>query len=105
MHRGPHYAPTGHLVFDREEAIWAVPFNPETAIGYDLAEPGEVTLKVYNLLGQEVRTLLSETVRPGRYSVTWDAEDDSGRPVAGGVYVYRLQTGTTGLVRKMVLLK
>ena len=81
------------------------PFNPSTVIRFEVPEATDLRLVIFNMLGQEVRMLLSETVRPGRYSVTWDGEDDGGRPVAGGVYVYRLQTRTAGMVRKMLLLK
>jgi nitrous oxidase accessory protein NosD len=76
------------------------PFNPSTTITYDIPIEGRVVLKVYNSLGQEVATLTDETVRPGRYWVTWDAKG-----VASGVYLYRLQSGSFSQVRKMVLLK
>ncbi|HSH00290.1 MAG TPA: FlgD immunoglobulin-like domain containing protein, partial [candidate division Zixibacteria bacterium] len=60
---------------------------------------------VYNLLGQEVRTLLSQTLGPGSYSVEWDGSDDNGSSVASGVYFYRLKYGSAIQSRKMVLIK
>lgn len=85
------------------------PFNPQTTIQYALAEPGFITLKIYNVLGQEVRTLLSQYQAPGRYSINWNAENDSARRVAAGIYFYRLTTATqidVQIVQKqMVLLR
>ncbi|UCE19406.1 MAG: T9SS type A sorting domain-containing protein, partial [Gemmatimonadota bacterium] len=58
------------------------------------------TLKVYNVLGQELATLVDKVVEPGHYSVTWDASD-----VASGVYFYRLDAGEYSATRRMVLMK
>ncbi|HXG01686.1 MAG TPA: PQQ-binding-like beta-propeller repeat protein [Bacteroidota bacterium] len=76
------------------------PFNPSTTIRFEVTSSGFVSLKVYNLLGQEVATLVKEVKQPGRYEVKWDA---SGMP--SGVYVYRLQAGTATATRRMILLK
>ena len=81
------------------------PFNPVTTIEYHLPESGMVTIEVYNLLGQRVRTLVSEEQNAGQWRVVWDARDDYGRPVSTGMYIYRLTTGQTSLVKKMLLLK
>ena len=58
------------------------PFNPSTTIGYQLPESGQVHLSVYNLLGQEVRTLVSGTLEAGYYTLDWDGRDDFGRQLA-----------------------
>jgi hypothetical protein len=76
------------------------PFNPTTTIEYSLADPGFVSLKVYDLLGKEVQTLVNQEQPGGHYSVTFDASD-----LAAGVYMYRLVTNSTVLHKKMVLVK
>jgi len=82
------------------------PFNPQTRISYQLDRSTDnVTLKVYNILGQEVRTLVNEPQDAGFYEVVWDSRDDSGNPVATGIYFYRLQADNLTETRKMVLLK
>jgi endonuclease I len=81
------------------------PFNPATAIEFQLPHAGEVRLLVYDVVGRHVRTLVSESRAAGRHRVTWDGRDATGRPVASGVYFSRLETGKTAVERKMVLLK
>jgi len=76
------------------------PFNPSTTIQFAVAGNSFVSLKVYNLLGQELSTLVSEQLAPGKYSVHWDG---SGFP--SGVYVYRLQSGAFVETRRLVLLR
>jgi len=76
------------------------PFNPVTKIGYQLATAGHVTLKVYDILGREAAVLVDEFKTPGLYDVQFDASR-----YASGVYFYRLETGSYGSVRKMMLLK
>jgi len=81
------------------------PFTRETRITYTLPEPATVTLRVFNLLGQEVARL-ADGVRQaaGVYTATWDGTDLLGRKAAPGVYFYRLEAGGTVLTRKMLLL-
>jgi hypothetical protein len=88
------------------------PFNPTTTIGYQLPFEGRVTIKVYNILGQEVATLLDATQVLGFYSVQWNSRNVSGNPVASGVYFYRVEAnavsdGTKSFtqVKKMLLLR
>lgn len=82
------------------------PFNPETGIPYDLAEGGDVVLKIYNLLGQEVRTLVSEPQAPGRYTEPWNGTDDRGVPVSSGVYFYQITvTGGFQDARRLILIR
>jgi parallel beta-helix repeat protein len=81
------------------------PCNPETKISYSLAEAGPVTLKVYNLTGQLVRTLVDEVNASGTYTVRWNGRDDSGALVASGVYFYRMVAGNYSQTRRMVMLK
>lgn len=82
------------------------PFNPSTTISYMIPEAGVASLRIYNILGQEVRTLINEYYTQGSYHVQWDGKDNSGRNVPGGVYIYSLSIGTKGMLnKKMVLLK
>jgi hypothetical protein len=81
------------------------PFNPVTTIAYRLPTRAPVTLEVHSLLGQRVRHLVEEMQLAGHHTVTWDGTDDDGRPVASGVYLYRLRAGRYDLTRKMVLAK
>ncbi len=69
------------------------PFNPSLTISYTLKEPSEITLQIYNVLGQTVRTLVSGQYHdPGNYSVQWNGQDERGRDVASGVYLYVLSS-------------
>lgn len=81
------------------------PFNPETTIRYSVPEASYVTIKVYNTLGQEVRTLLNNEVNAGVYNVRWNGEDNFGNKVASGTYIYRVTAGSNIFTKKMVLLK
>ncbi|UCE17084.1 MAG: T9SS type A sorting domain-containing protein, partial [Gemmatimonadota bacterium] len=84
------------------------PFNPTTDVRYQIADRGSpvhTTLKVFNMLGQEVRVLVDKVQEPGYYTATWDGCDEQGIEVASGVYFYRLQSGDFTANRRMVLLK
>jgi hypothetical protein len=76
------------------------PFNPTTLIQYQLPQAARVSLKIYNLLGQEVRTLVDEVQQPGTYRARFD-----GTSVASGLYFYRLRAGDFTQVKKMLLVK
>jgi flagellar hook assembly protein FlgD len=60
---------------------------------------------VYNILGQRIRSLVQGVHPAGQYTVTWDGKDEAGRTVESGVYLYRLETGSIALVKKMLMLK
>ncbi|MCH7858739.1 MAG: CHRD domain-containing protein, partial [Candidatus Marinimicrobia bacterium] len=81
------------------------PFNPSTQIRYDLPRAVPVTLTVYNILGRQVVTLVDELQAAGSYAVRWNGRDQQGKLVGTGVYVYRIQAGPQGALRKMVFLK
>lgn len=84
------------------------PFNPGTDITYQLSavrSAVHTTLKIYNILGQEVRTLVNESQKPGSYIITWDGRDEYGNEVSGGLYFYRLEAGEWTATRRMLLLK
>jgi len=81
------------------------PFNPSTVINYQVPNTAFVSLRIYNLLGQRMRTLFEGVRASGSYSTQWDGRNDRGQQVAGGVYFLRLKTGNLGLSRKMLLLR
>ena len=81
------------------------PFNPSTTIRYQLPVGSEVSLEIYDVLGQKVRTLVSGKQAAGFHRMVWDSRDDSGRQVAAGAYLYRLRAGDFTQVRKLMLLK
>jgi len=80
------------------------PFNPETMISFDLPEPSEVRITIYNHIGQKVRTLLDETRSAGRYQMNWNGTDDAARKVSSGVYFYQFETEKYSATRKMILI-
>jgi len=81
------------------------PFNPTTTLRFDLPEVSDITLIIYNMLGQKVRTFNYQNTSAGYHSVKWNATNDYGDPVGAGVYLYQLQTKDFVKTRKMVLLK
>ncbi|MDD3524619.1 MAG: M14 family zinc carboxypeptidase [Candidatus Cloacimonetes bacterium] len=81
------------------------PFNPETTIRFSLAQTDEVSLEVFNLRGQKVRSYRPGTMNPGNHKVIFDGMDDNGSPLASGVYFYRLKAGAFSQSRKMILMK
>ena len=81
------------------------PFNLETTISFELERRSHVDLSIFNILGQRVTTLIDRPLAAGRHQVAWDGRQTSGKVVATGVYVYRLQTDRAVEARKMVLLK
>jgi hypothetical protein len=89
----------------RLEQNYPNPFNPETIIRYQLALSGRVSLKVFNMLGKEIRTLVDEIKPAGSFEVLWDSKDDLGQRVASGVYLYRLESRDFVQSRKMILLQ
>lgn len=87
------------LVYSLEQN-YPNPFNPSTTIKYSLSEDGFVKLSVYNLLGEEVTTLVNNEQKAGRYEVNFDASK-----LASGIYMYRLESNNFLSIKKMILLK
>ncbi|MFH1572142.1 MAG: FlgD immunoglobulin-like domain containing protein [Gemmatimonadota bacterium] len=81
------------------------PFNPSTAIRYQVPTPSEVQLDIYNALGQQVRSLVSASHAAGEYTVEWDGRDNQGQQVTSGVYFYSMKAGDFSQNRKMVMLE
>ena len=85
------------------------PFNPTTSIGYEIPKASDVTLKIYNVLGAEVRTLVAGSQDAGYYQITWDGRNDAGVSVASGIYTYRIVANSSSKTfvqtHKMILMK
>jgi hypothetical protein len=81
------------------------PFNPTTEISFSLPERAQVSLVIYNILGEKVKTLVNQTMEAGNYNVTWDSKDEAGNSVASGIYFYRLKTDDFDKTMKMLLMK
>ncbi|MDZ7376989.1 MAG: T9SS type A sorting domain-containing protein [candidate division KSB1 bacterium] len=81
------------------------PFNAETTIRYQLKSTGRVTIEIYDLLGQKVRTLVDEEQKAGFYSTRWDGKNDRGILVASGIYIYKMKSTDFFKSRKLVLMK
>ncbi len=81
------------------------PFNPSTTFSYVLSEPGLVSLKVYNTLGQLVRTIVDGQKPEGHHEAVWDGRNETGASVASGIYIYRMISGSFVQTKKMLLMK
>lgn len=81
------------------------PFNPTTTISYGLPEDADVTITVYNILGEVVVTLVNERQKAGYYRIQWNSRNDYGKQLAGGIYIYQISANSFVKTRKLVLLK
>ncbi len=81
------------------------PFNPSTTISFSVKEALPVSIGIYNLKGQLVRTLVNEDKAAGSHSVSWDGRDNNGSPVSSGVYFYKMHAGKYSSTKKMILMK
>jgi hypothetical protein len=81
------------------------PFNPKTTIQFFLNRPGKVTLEIFDAIGQKVTTLISDNLPAGAHQVDWSATTDNGKPVASGIYFYRLSNDKLQQTRRMLLVR
>jgi len=81
------------------------PFNESTTINYTIPNGNDVTIKVYDMLGKEIKTLINEYKPAGNYNVIWNGLDNNNKPVPSGVYVYSLEVNGWSKSRKMILMK
>ncbi|MFQ5652518.1 MAG: FlgD immunoglobulin-like domain containing protein, partial [bacterium] len=81
------------------------PFNPETEIRFQLPEASHVVVRIFNTIGQEIRSLANARYEAGYHSLHWDGKDNSGQPVSSGVYFYQLRAGDFSRIRKMSLVR
>ena len=81
------------------------PFNPSTVIRFNIPEAGRVTLRIYDVLGREVRVLIDQEMAAGRHDIKWEGNNNAGSGVASGIYIYRLKYNNEVLNKKMLLLR
>jgi len=81
------------------------PFNSETVIKYQLPEAGHVEISIYNLLGQNVRTLVNKETNAGYFTVKWNGRNDAGNTVSSGIYIVTIKAGSFFKTRKMIYLR
>ena len=81
------------------------PFNPETTIEFEIPRPSPVTVKIFDVLGREVRTLVHADFQAGRHRIRWDGRDGAGRQAASGLYLVRLSAGDFAGVKKGFLIR
>jgi len=81
------------------------PFNPSTVIRFNIPVAGRVTLKIYDVLGREVRALIDQEMTAGRHDIKWEGNNNAGSGVASGIYIYRLKYNNEVLNKKMLLLR
>ena len=81
------------------------PFNPATQIKYNLPEDSFVSIKIYDVMGRNIRSFINVNQAAGYHSVRWDAKNDVGEGVSAGMYIYTIQAGESRATKKMVLLK
>ncbi len=81
------------------------PFNPTTAISYSIVKSSFVSLKVYDMLGREVKTLVNQEMTAGKYNLNWNGNDNFGNTVSSGTYIYRITADNFVSSKKMILIK
>jgi hypothetical protein len=81
------------------------PFNTTTEIRYGLPNCEHVTIVVYNLFGQKIRTLLAQNQHAGYHTVAWDGRNETGQKVSSGIFFYKIETDKYSTIRKMMLMK
>jgi len=81
------------------------PFNPSTMITYTLPKQSLVSIKIYDILGREIRTLVNTEQTQGVHKVEWDGKNNSGSMAASGTYIYRIDAGDFVQSKKMVMIK
>ena len=81
------------------------PFNPQTSIRFEMSETAEVSVTVYNILGERIATLADGRLAAGEHSISWNGTNANGRSVSSGIYLYHVKAGRFSEVRKMMLLR
>ncbi len=81
------------------------PFNPKTQINFNLKKSAFVSLNIYNIKGQKIKSLINNVVSAGNHSVIWKGTDDNSHKVSSGIYFYRMKSGNYTSTKKMILLK
>ena len=103
-----HDAGTGGGIIPTAKALicnYPNPFNPETTIEFSLDNPGFVSIDIFNIKGEKVKTLVQADFEAQVHQVVWNGENDQGVPVSSGVYFYEMNTSDYTCVKKMILMK
>ncbi|MCZ7603929.1 MAG: T9SS type A sorting domain-containing protein [Melioribacteraceae bacterium] len=95
------FLPTDYSLFQN----YPNPFNPSTVISYALPQQSNVTVRVYDMLGREVKTLVNDVKNAGMHEITWNADNNYGSKVASGTYIYVIKAGEFYQAKKMIMLK
>jgi hypothetical protein len=95
------FLPVSHNLFQN----YPNPFNPSTVISYSIPSVSFVSLKIYDILGREVKTLINSEMNSGLYNVQWNGDDNFGNKVSSGIYLYKIEAGDYRMTKKMLLLK
>jgi hypothetical protein len=95
------FVPVTHNLFQN----YPNPFNPSTVISYSIPNVTFVSLKIYDILGREVRTLVNSEQIIGIHNVQWNGDNNYGNKVASGIYLYKIEAGDFIMTKKMLLLK
>ena len=81
------------------------PFNPSTQIKFEILDPSNITITIYDLSGKTIKNLINVVKRPGSYNIAWDATNNNNIKVSSGVYIYELKVGNKKKNKKMILLQ
>ncbi|HPM03779.1 MAG TPA: FlgD immunoglobulin-like domain containing protein, partial [Candidatus Cloacimonadota bacterium] len=81
------------------------PFNPVTTISYSIEKDDHVSIDVFNVKGQKVRTLVNDRLTAGSHTIQWNGTDDNGKNVSSGIYFFNMKSGKYTSTRKMILMK
>jgi len=93
------------IIATKLENNYPNPFNPVTNISYSVKEPSNITIEIYNIKGQLVKTLVNEVKETGIYSAVWNSTDNSNKEVTSGIYFYKMKADDYSSYKKMMLLK
>lgn len=81
------------------------PFNPDTRIDYTLLRESDVSIKLFDMMGKEIKSFNRNSQTPGKYSIQWNGLDNFGNQVSSGIYLYQINTKNSSLTKKMILLR
>ena len=95
------FLPVSHNLFQN----YPNPFNPSTTINYSIPNVSFVSLKIYDMLGREIKTLVNNEQNTGIYNVQWNGDNNYGSKVSSGIYLYKIEAGNFMMTKKMILLK
>ena len=107
------HLPVGTATIDQNNVVTANrlmgnypnPFNPETTISFDVVKEAPVSIDIYNVKGQKVKTLVNNVMTAGTHTVVWRGDNNEGNKVTSGVYFYKMNTGSYTEIKKMVMMK